>query len=170
MSGRRWNVFFWLAMVAVLAGSAASLVLWPVHRPKAPRAAAKAPAAKHAVTRAPSSPAAPVQEASRSLGPPPTGGRVKLYVYAARGESRVVVRQSTSSGTLLFDSTLARGGTLKISGPRLYARLSNVANVDVRVGSRMMDLTCTAGAGVILTRARAIPTHPPDCPKPPSGS
>jgi hypothetical protein len=149
-----------IAVPTLLVVGAVTVVLWQAHgTSSAPKRPSKRPAR--------------AKVATRSSRPAATSARradVRLFVFAARGPSRVLVRRWTSDGPVLFDATLARGGTLKVSGPQLYTEVRQIANVNVRVDTRMVDLTCTAAGGVILTPTQAIPMHPPKCPKPLVGS
>jgi hypothetical protein len=154
-------------MAVMLAGSAASLVIWPVHKPQ-PAAVERAPVklkpreALHARLRRRAT-ATPVVR--RGVSP-----RVHLSIFASRGPSALVVRRGSSAGPLVYEGTLAAGHTMTASAPKLYTRIGTVANVDVRVGSRMLDLTCTGAGGVVLTPGHTTAMAPPACPRPPTGA
>jgi hypothetical protein len=60
-------------------------------------------------------------------------------VTAARGECWVAVRAGSGDGRTLYQNVLAAGHTIRFSAPRLWVRLGDAANVDLRVNGKAVD-------------------------------
>jgi hypothetical protein len=65
--------------------------------------------------------------------PAPLG---RLSVWAARGDSWVVVRRTSATGLVVFEGLLRQGRTLKADGKTFWLRLAAAGNLNVLVNGR----------------------------------
>lgn len=85
-------------------------------------------------TDPPAEPAA--REPAKPAGRPGVDG-MTLTVTATRGDCWVEVRAGSATGEALYAGTLASGGSLKFTRPKLWLRLGAASNVDVVVNGEL---------------------------------
>lgn len=77
---------------------------------------------------------------------------ISLTIHASRGRSWIVVRSRSARGPVRYVGILEQGRTLVERGPALWTRIGAVANVDVRLDGRLVQIGRSALAGVLVSR------------------
>ena len=71
---------------------------------------------------------------------PESANVVRLLVRAARGDSWIMVRSGSATGTLLFQGTLVEGRSLRASARVLWIRIGAGAFLDARLNGGLLQL------------------------------
>ena len=61
---------------------------------------------------------------------------IALVLTASRGDCWVEARAGSATGAVLYAGTLANGGSLRFSRPRIWLRLGAASNVDLEINGR----------------------------------
>lgn len=83
----------------------------------------------------------------------------KALVVASRGSSWLWVRSGGATGPTVYEGTLLKGKTLRVSlaGGPVWIRIGDPPNLDVRVGGRLVHGLPTQVGNVLLTRSGIRP-------------
>ena len=161
MRSRSGDVAFYGLLVCVTA-AAITLSVLPLHRSSSSTSAAGVTAATGHAANTIGNPAGAAKATRHVHAAAARQARVLpvVTVEAARGRSWVVVRAGSSVGPVLYRGILEQGDRILVRRRILWAQVGAVANVDVRIGRRRVELGRAALTGVVLTAQGAAAAQP----------
>jgi cytoskeleton protein RodZ len=108
-------------------------------------------------SHAPSS--GPTTSPPKTTTPPPAVPvSLRLTVTAATGACWLEARRGSATGRLLVEKTLAQGDAVRLHGQRIWLRLGDPANVQLRLNGRPLPLAATADPiNLLVSRHGARP-------------
>lgn len=136
IAGQRWRPSLRAVTVVTVAAAAVAFVAWAGTSsnttPKLPAVAAagSAPAAVEP------GPARPPDAVARPAAKAASGGR--LVIRSVRGACWLEIRSGGPTGRLLYEATLAQGGSVSFATPHLWIRFGAPGNVVAMRGGRLL--------------------------------
>jgi hypothetical protein len=96
-----------------------------------------------------------VSEVTPPVAPPAADEQpIELLVKAVRGRSKVVVRDSSADGELVWEDTLRKGLSQKFSGVQLWLSVERPGNLDFAIdGERVEGIPGRARVLLLVTKA-----------------
>ena len=80
-----------------------------------------------------------------------------LLVVAARGSSWIEARRGSATGQQFYAGTLAQGKDLRLQGRRFWVRFGALANLDLRLDGKPVQLVHTGTVNALFMRGGIRP-------------